>query len=54
MTYEDAKLEYERLINSDIYAYSMGHGSSMGDHPLFQQTRDRADRLRAIIREYEC
>jgi hypothetical protein len=43
--------ELKELVHSWEYAYAMGHGCSVGDHPDFQATRRRAADLRARIAE---
>jgi hypothetical protein len=39
------------LLHSWEYAFAMGHGCSIGDHPDFRATRQRAADLRARIAE---
>jgi hypothetical protein len=41
----------EELVHSWEYAYAMGHGCSIGDHPDFRAVRQRAADLRARIAE---
>jgi hypothetical protein len=43
--------ELDELLNSWEYAFAMGHGCTIGDHPDFRATRQRADDLRARIAE---
>jgi hypothetical protein len=43
--------ELKDLVHSWEYAFAMGHGCSVGDHPEFQATRQRAADLRARIAE---
>jgi hypothetical protein len=43
--------ELKELVHSWDYAYAMGHGCTVGDHPDFQATRRRAADLRARIAE---
>jgi hypothetical protein len=43
--------ELEELVHSWEYAYAMGHGCSIGDHPDFRAVRQRAADLRARIAE---
>jgi hypothetical protein len=45
------KDELKELVHSWEYAFAMGHGCSVGDHPDFQATRQRAADLRARIAE---
>jgi hypothetical protein len=53
MDLEAIKIEYDKLIRSQEWAFAMGHGCSMGDHPRFQAIRERANSLRAQIEEHE-
>jgi hypothetical protein len=46
------KAELHELIHSWEYAYAMGHGCTIGSHPRFRATRQRADDLRALIAEH--
>lgn len=34
------------------YAYAMGHGCSVGDHPYYRSIRERAAHLMAMIKEH--
>jgi hypothetical protein len=43
--------ELDELVNSWEYAFAMGHGCTIGDHPDFRATRQRAADLRARIAE---
>jgi hypothetical protein len=43
--------ELNTLLASWEYAFAMGHGCSVGDHPRHQATRQRAADLRARIAE---
>jgi hypothetical protein len=52
-TLEQAQAEYDQLLNSQAYAFAMGHGCSIGDHPEYQRIRRRAAQLRAIIHEHQ-
>jgi hypothetical protein len=45
------KDELNELLASWEYAYAMGHGCSLGDHPRHRAVRRRADDLRARIAE---
>jgi hypothetical protein len=47
------KAELKELVGSFEYAYAMGHGCTIGDHPRFRQVRQRAADLRARIAEFE-
>jgi hypothetical protein len=48
---DDLRAELQELVNSWEYAYAMGHGCTLGDHPEFRETRRRAAYLRARISE---
>jgi hypothetical protein len=48
---EELEAELKDLTSSWEYAYAMGHGCTIGDHPSFQTTRRRAADLRARIAE---
>jgi len=43
--------ELNALLGSWEYAFAMGHGCSIGDHPGYQAVRQRAADLRARIAE---
>jgi hypothetical protein len=43
--------ELQMLISSWEYAYAMGHGCTVGDHPQFAAVRRRVTDLRAHIAE---
>jgi hypothetical protein len=43
--------ELDALVASWAYAFAMGHGCSIGDHPESRETRRRAADLRARIAE---
>ena len=43
--------ELRLLMGSFEFAYAMGHGCSLGDHPQFAETRRRVLDLRARIAE---
>jgi hypothetical protein len=51
-TLEQAQTEYDQLRNSMAYAFAMGHGCSIGDHPEHRRIRRRAAELAAIIHEH--
>ena len=53
MTKELHRLENElgALLSSWAYAFAMGHGCSVGDHPEHRATRRHAADLRARIAE---
>jgi len=46
------RAELEALLASWEYAYAMGHGCSVGDHPRHRAVRQRAADLRARIAEH--
>ena len=52
MSLEALKAELEELLASWEYAFAMGHGCSLGDHPQHRVIRRRVDDLRAQIAEY--
>jgi hypothetical protein len=49
---EALRAELKALVASWQYAYAMGHGCSVGDHPDHQAVRRRAADLRAQIAEH--
>ena len=49
---EALRAEYEALLASWEYAFAMGHGCSVGDHPTHAAVRRRAADLRARIQEH--
>jgi hypothetical protein len=48
---DQLRAELKELVHSWEYAYAMGHGCSLGDHPESQAVRRRAADLRARIAE---
>jgi hypothetical protein len=48
---QSLRRELDELVHSWEYAFAMGHGCSLGDHPDFRATRERAADLRARIAE---
>jgi hypothetical protein len=48
---DELRAELKELLGSWEYAFAMGHGCTVGDHPQFRATRERADHLRARIAE---
>ena len=46
------RAELKLLLASWEYAFAMGHGCSLGDHPQFRAVRQRAADLRARISEH--
>jgi hypothetical protein len=49
---EELQAELKALLSSWEYAYAMGHGCSVGDHPQHRAIRGRAEDLRARIAEH--
>ena len=49
---EQLEAQLRELLGSWEYAYAMGHGCTVGDHPDFRAVRQRADDLRARIAEH--
>jgi hypothetical protein len=49
----ELKTELRELVGSWEYAFAMGHGCAIGEHPRFRVTRRRADLLQARIQELE-
>ena len=49
---EALRAELEELLASWEYAFAMGHGCSIGDHPQHRVVRQRAAELRALIAEH--
>ena len=50
---EEYKNELRALMDSWWFAYAMGHGCSIPDHPTLMATRQRYFELRALIKEHE-
>jgi hypothetical protein len=48
---EQLRAELRVLLGSYEYAFAMGHGCTIGDHPRFAAVRRRAADLRARIAE---
>jgi hypothetical protein len=44
--------ELHALRASQAYAFAMGHGCTIGDHPTFHAIRQREGDLRAQIAEF--
>lgn len=44
--------ELNAVLGSWEYAFAMGHGCSIGDHPRYQAVRERVAYLRARIAEF--
>ena len=54
MSLEALKAELKELLASWEYAYAMGHGCSVGDHPQHRAVRRRVADLRAQIAEHSA
>jgi hypothetical protein len=53
MTHLDAlRAELKALLASWEYAFAMGHGCAIGDHPDFRDVRQRVADLRARVAEH--
>jgi len=46
------RAEHKTLLSSWEYAFAMGHGCSVGDHPDHRAVREREADLRARIAEH--
>jgi hypothetical protein len=46
------RAEYTALLKSWEYAFAMGHGCSVGDHPELRAVRERVADLRARLAEH--
>ena len=53
MDVDPLRAELETLLASWEYAFAMGHGCSIGDHPQHRAIRQRVAELRALIAEHE-
>jgi hypothetical protein len=49
---EALRAELKALLASWEYAFAMGHGCSIGDHPQHRAVRQRAADLHALIAEH--
>jgi hypothetical protein len=49
---DSLRAELKALLSSWEYAYAMGHGCSVGDHPQHRDVRRRVADLRARIAEH--
>ena len=49
---EALRAELRALLGSWEYAFAMGHGCSVGDHPRHRAVRDRVADLRAQLAEH--
>jgi len=52
MDLEALKAELKALLASWEYAYAMGHGCSVGDHPQHRAIRQKVMDLKALIAEH--
>ena len=52
MDLEALRAELKALMNSWEYAFAMGHGCSVGDHPQHQAVRQKVADLKALIAEH--
>jgi hypothetical protein len=46
------RAELKALLASWEYAFAMGHGCGVGDHPRHRALRERVESLRARISEH--
>ena len=51
---ESLRAELKTLLASWEYAFAMGHGCSIGDHPSHRAVRERVADLRARIAEHSA
>jgi hypothetical protein len=49
---DQLRVELRALMASWEYAFAMGHGCSVGDHPQHRAVREKAAHLRARIAEH--
>ena len=49
---KELRAELEALMASWEYAFAMGHGCSVGDHPRHRALRERVAHLRCRIAEH--
>ena len=52
MDLEALRAELKALMATWEYAFAMGHGCSIGDHPAFQTIRQQVADLKALIAEH--
>jgi hypothetical protein len=50
---DDVRAEHRRVVESMAFAFAMGHGCTIGRHPLFERVLERERRLRALIAEHD-
>jgi hypothetical protein len=53
MDLEALRAELKALLASWEYAFAMGHGCSIGDHPQHRAIRQKVADLKALIAEHE-
>ena len=53
MDLEALRAELKAVMASWEYAFAMGHGCSIGDHPEHRAIRDKVADLKALIAEHE-
>lgn len=49
---DELRAEHGRLLSSMAYAFAMGHGCTVGRHPMFDAVLERERWLRAQIAEH--
>ena len=52
MDLEALRAELKALLASWEYAFAMGHGCSLGDHPQHRAVRQKVTDLKALIAEH--
>ena len=53
MELEALRAELKALMASWEYAFAMGHGCSIGDHPQYRAIRQKVADLKALIAEHQ-
>ena len=51
---EALRAELKALLASWEYAFAMGHGCTLGDHPQHRAIRQKVADLKALIAEHEA
>jgi hypothetical protein len=54
MDLEALRAELKALLASWEYAFAMGHGCSVGDHPQHRAIRQKVADLKALIAEHSA
>jgi len=54
MDLEALRAELKALLASWEYAFAMGHGCTLGDHPQHRAIRQKVADLKALIAEHEA